>query len=300
MNAATRPYSFFANVLVGILSFLLAFPLFILVYYRLPDLDWPYHTDRILVFFAIAVLLLLMVRSFKFVIITAVAAVVGWLWYGTVTGQYGFEQLYQDGKNVLSGLKDEPANKEFVLSGTRSLSTDKEILNAIDYKNPVVRDFAVEAANKYFKAEQQDSKMKYRNLIQCFAVFKKINRNWNYVSDPKNEEYIAKASESVNLLAGDCDDHSILMAACLKAIGGTPRLVYTDGHIYPEVLIGNEKDLQHVSRLIHDKLFPDESDEKAIHYHEDENGNVWLNLDYTASYPGGRFMGDEVIECIYP
>ena len=291
MNAATRPYSFFANVLVGTLSFILAFPLFILVYYRLPDLEWPYHTDKILMFFVIAVLLLLMVRSFKFVIITAVAAVVGWLWYGTATGQYGFEQLYRDGRNVLSGLKNEPASKEFVLSGTRSLSTDKAILDAIDYKNPIVRDFAVRAANKYFKDEQQDSKIKYRVLIQCFAVFKKINRNWNYVSDPKDEEYIAKADESVHLLAGDCDDHSILMAASIKAIGGTPRLVYTDGHIYPEILIGDEEDLQHVSRLIHDKLFPDESDEKPIHYHEDGNGNVWLNLDYTASLSRRKIYG---------
>jgi hypothetical protein len=299
MNAATRPYSLFANVLVGILSFLLAFPLFILAYYRLPDLEWPYHSDKILVFFVIAVLLLLMVRSFKFIIITAVAAVVGWLWYGTVTDQYGFEQLYRDGKNVLSGMKNDSENK-IVLSGTRSLSTDKEILNAIDYKNPVVRDFAVRAANKYFKEEQQDSKMHYRILIQCFAVFKKINRSWNYVSDPKEDEYIARADESVKLLAGDCDDHSILMAASIKAIGGTPRLVYTDGHIYPEILIGDEEDLQHVSGLIREKLFPKESNEKPIHYHEDNNGNVWLNLDYTASYPGGRFMGDEVIECIYP
>ena len=55
MNAAVRASSFFANVLVGILSFFLAFPLFILVYYRLPNLEWPYHTDKILVFFVIAI-----------------------------------------------------------------------------------------------------------------------------------------------------------------------------------------------------------------------------------------------------
>jgi len=52
--------------------------------------------------------------------------------------------------------------------------------------------------------------------------------------------------------------------------------------------------------LIHNKLFAKESNEKTIHYHKDDEGNVWLNLVYTASYPGGRFMGDEVIECIYP
>jgi len=61
---------------VGVLSFVLAFPLFILVYYRLPNLEWPYHTDKILIFFLIVILLLLLVRSFKFIIITAVVATI--------------------------------------------------------------------------------------------------------------------------------------------------------------------------------------------------------------------------------
>jgi hypothetical protein len=300
MNAAVRANSLFTNVLVGILSFLLAFPLFILVYYRLPDLEWPYHTDRILVFFLIAVLLLLLVRSFKFIIITAVVATIGWLWYGTVAGRYGFNELYKDGRAMLYGLKSDSPKDGFVFTGSRALGTDREIVSAIDYKNPVVRDFAVGATNESFVKQQEGAKLRYRTLIQCFAVFKKINENWNYVSDPQDEEYIAKASESVKLLAGDCDDHSILMAAAIKAIGGTPRLVYTNGHIYPELLIGSKKDLEHMSKLIHEKLFPEESRGRTIHFHKDEEGKIWINLDYTAAYPGGRFMGNDVIECIYP
>src|SRR5437762_3176726 len=299
MKALVRSLSFVPSVLVGFLSALLAIPLFILAYHRLPDLDWPYHTDKVLIFFLIAALLFLMVRSFKFIFVTCAVATVGWLWYGTITGKYGFQEFYQDGKAMIYGMKSSN-EKEFVFTGTRSLSTDREILRAIDYKNPVVRDFAVDATNEYFADEQQVTKMKYRILIQCLAIFKKINENWNYVSDPQDEEYIAKASESVNLLAGDCDDHSILMAAAVKSIGGTQRLVYTNGHIYPELLIGSRKDLDHMSKLIHEKLFPKESNHRTIHYHQDENGNIWINLDYTAGYPGGKFMSDEVIECIYP
>jgi hypothetical protein len=299
MNAAVRANSLFANVLVGILSFFLAFPLFILVYYRLPDLEWPYHTDKILVFFVIAILLLLLVRSFKFIIITAVVATIGWLWYGTVKGKYGFDELYKDGKAMIYGLKNDPKDG-FVFTGSRALGTDREIVSAIDYKNPVVRDFAVGATNENFVKQQQGTKIKYRTLIQCFAIFKKINENWNYVSDPQDEEYIAKASESVKLLAGDCDDHSILMAAAIKSIGGTPRLVYTNGHIYPELLIGTKKDMEHMGKMIHEKLFPEQSRSRTIHYHKDEEGKIWINLDYTASYPGGKFMGNDVIECIYP
>jgi hypothetical protein len=83
MRAAIRTSSFVLNVFIGLLSLALAFPLFILVYYRLPDLEWPFHADKLLIFSVIAGSLLLMVRSFKYIIITGVIATVGWLWYGT-------------------------------------------------------------------------------------------------------------------------------------------------------------------------------------------------------------------------
>ena len=81
-------------------------------------------------------------------------------------------------------------------------------------------------------------------MIQCFAVFKEINSQWNYVNDSKGKEYIAFASESLQHFSGDCDDHAILMAACIKAIGGTPRIIHTGGHLYPEMLIGDKNDLE--------------------------------------------------------
>ena len=124
---------------------------------------------------------------------------------------------------------------------------------------------------------------------------KEINNNWNYVSDPKGREYIADASESLLYFSGDCDDHSILMAACVKAIGGTPRLIHTGGHIYPEILIGDKADLETVNYLIKMVLFVKESKGKQIHYHIDERGQVWLNLDYTSNYPGGPFMSEEIL-----
>jgi transglutaminase-like putative cysteine protease len=63
----------------------------------------------------------------------------------------------------------------------------------------------------------------------------------------------------VELFSGDCDDHSILMAASVRAIGGTPRLIHTKGHIYPEILIGTLNDLETVNYLIKNVLFEKES-----------------------------------------
>ena len=44
-----------------------------------------------------------------------------------------------------------------------------------------------------------------------------------------------------NGMGGDCDDHTILMVSALKAIGAHCRMVLTEGHLYPELLCGDEK-----------------------------------------------------------
>lgn len=168
-----------------------------------------------------------------------------------------------------------------------------KIINAIEYQDPKVRNFAIMATSKHFKGIKGYSD--YRTTIQCFAVFKEINNRWNYVNDPKEGDYIATASESLEYFSGDCDDHSILMANAIRSIGGTPRLIHTKGHIYPEILIGSLIDLEKVNFLIKNVLFVKESKGKVIHYHIDERGQVWLNLDYTAQYPGGPFMYEEIL-----
>ena len=37
--------------------------------------------------------------------VTCAVATVGWLWYGTITGKYGFQEFYQDGKAMIYGMK---------------------------------------------------------------------------------------------------------------------------------------------------------------------------------------------------
>lgn len=190
-------------------------------------------------------------------------------------------------------MSDSPNPQDLILSKLLPFPNKSKIISAIEYDNRKVRDFALMATTKHFK--KVHGYFKYRTIIQCFAVFKEINNRWNYVSDPKGRDYIATATESLLYLSGDCDDHSILMAACIKAIGGTPRLIHTGGHMYPEILIGNSTDLEAINYLIKNVLFVPESNRKSIHYHIDERGQVWLNLDYTATYPGGPFMYEEIL-----
>ena len=215
------------------------------------------------------------------------------LMYGTTIGNYGFGEVFEDYRSMMYLMLEDANPQDLIISKLLPFPNKTKILNAIDYQNPKVRNFAVMATTKNFR--DVNGYNDYRMITQCFAVFKEIKENWNYVDDPKGKEYIAAASESVIQFSGDCDDHAILMAASIRAVGGTPRLIHTGGHIYPEVLIGDKKDLEAVNYLIKEILFKRESKGKEIHYHIDERGQIWLNLDYTARYPGGPFMSEEIL-----
>ena len=121
------------------------------------------------------------------------------------------------------------------------------------------------------------------------------------VSDPAGTEYFAAASETINQqqidgkFNGDCDDHAILMAACLKFVGAEVRLVRTTHHIYPELRIGSKNELDKAIFLIRHKLFVKESKSKSVYYHVDQNGVIWLNFDYTGRAPGGKFLQEDII-----
>ena len=285
-------------LLVGFLSLFIAFPIFILLHKKLPAYEWPLYADRILLFLLVIVFVLLLLSMFRPVINFIFVGTLVLLVYGTFTNTYGFTNLATDYKAMFSAIKPDADENIMILDDSR-FYYKADILAATTDKDSEVRGFAIRAANANFKKEQNLHE-RYRDIIQCFAVFKKINRKWNYVNDPVGKEYFAKASESVKFLAGDCDDHAILMVAAIKSIGGRARFVSTTGHLYPEIMIGDKFDLVRIEDLIKNVLFPIESKDQSLHYHTDADGKIWLNLDYTAAYPGGRYYADPILGILYP
>ena len=283
-------------IIIFVLNVLIAIPIFIILHQNLMQLHWYLHLDRVILFVLLIVAIQLVLRAMRRITLISLFLYLLALVYGTIFGKYGFQSVFQDYQSMLYTMNYNPFPQDILIDRLLPFPNKGKILDAIDYEDRKVRSFALMSVNKYFKDVKGYSD--YATIIQCFAVFKEINGNWNYVSDPKGREYIASASESVQYLSGDCDDHSILMAACIRSIGGTPRLIHTDGHIYPEILIGNKTDLETVNYLIKKVLFPVESRGKSINYHIDERGNIWLNLDYTAKYPGGPFMNEEVLSAL--
>jgi hypothetical protein len=213
---------------------------------------------------------------------------------GSISGEYGFVSVYKDYKYMLFAMNESPYPIEVITSKLQPFPEKQAFINAADFENPLVRNFALKATREHFLEEKKEY-YDDRQLIQCLAVFKEINQNWNYVHDPKFLEYFAKASESVQHLSGDCDDYSILMYSCIKSIGGKPRIVSTTGHVYPELFIGNENDMERLNYIIKSDLFKNEASGQRLNYHVNERGEVWLNLDYTAKHPGGEFMHPEIL-----
>ncbi|MBS7253894.1 transglutaminase-like domain-containing protein [Flavobacterium branchiicola] len=281
------------RIIIMLLSLLITIPIFIILHQNLRDLNWSFNLDRVIIFILVFASIFFLLMLLRTIIILCVAVYLLVLFYGTVIGNYGFSEISEDYNSMVYTMSDNPFPQDIIVAKLLPFPNKSKIVNAIEYQNPKVRNFAIMATTKHFKGIRGYSD--YRTTIQCFAVFKEINSRWNYVNDPKEGDYIATASESLEYFSGDCDDHSILMAAAIRAIGGTPRLIHTKGHIYPEILIGSLIDLEKVNYLIKNVLFVKESSGKKIHYHIDERGQVWMNLDYTAKYPGGPFLYEEIL-----
>ncbi len=284
------------SIVIFLLNILITIPTYIIIDQNLinPNLSFP--IDRILIFIAILILFQLILKLLKTIIIICIVVYIIILIFGSIFGNYGFYRVYDDYRSMMYTMGENPYPQDIIVSKLVPFPNKSKVIKAINYDNAKVRNFALSATTKYFRhLKWIKGYENYRTTIQCFAVFKEIKTRWNYVNDPYGNNYIASASESLLHFSGDCDDHAILMAAGVKAVGGIPRLIHTKVHIYPEMLIGSKRDLVNINFLVRKVLFINESKGKQLHYHIDERGQIWLNLDYTAYYPGGKFMSEEIL-----
>lgn len=286
------------NALVLVLvAMVLTLPLYVVVYPFVPVMRLPLgdgvRIDHVVTFAILLGCIYVFLRRLRVVLFAALLLGAVVLTWTTFTGRYGPVELLVDYRGLLSALRD---NTVFVplTSARMGPFEDADLIRAkIDHGDVRVRTFAVRAATTHFARTPVHEKEV--TMVQAFSVFKVINGGWNYVNDVKGGEYFASASESVDLLAGDCDDHAILMAACVKAIGGEVRLVRTVGHLYPELLIGDGKDMERAAYLVRNLLFHDQVGSEPLYYHTDAQGQRWINLDYTRNYPGGELMDERIV-----
>ena len=234
--------------------------------------------------------LFFLLRKIKFTVWTIIGLSLIVLSVTSVIGKYSYVDLCYDYVFFLNNISDERKSMRDVFLQRPFPKYWKFNKAAIVTTN--VRQYSLKAATKNFSKYQNARGWQY---VQYFSIYKEIESKWKYVSDPANRDYIASADESLETFCGDCDDYSVLMAACITAVGGTVRLVRTESHVYPELKIESQEDFELVQDLIRTKLFSKMAKNKMIYSHEDAYGDIWINLDYTDHYPGAKFMSDDIV-----
>lgn len=284
------------HFLYGCVGVLIIIPLAPIICRFLPPvMVGEYNIDLIVAFIgtvAIVRVLMWLVRPMLIPLVVLVIAYVGYL---QVKGAYTYHDIIDDYKSQVRQnwkIKEEkesdmlnanPAFFDNIQSRTARLVKAK-----IHPTDSLVRNFAIAHSLDYFG----EYKPKYGQLARYLSLFKYINQNFKYVPDPERDEYYATARETIlNGLGGDCDDHSILMATCMESIGATCRLVVIKDHMYPELYVGDKEKFFIIQKAIL-QMFDNYAIDR-IYYHESK-GEYWINLDYTAHYPGGRYLNDNV------
>ena len=277
-------------VVIGLLTIVPLAP--VINRYLPPVLVGSFNLDLILSLLLAALFTWLVIRIFRFLLIPAVIFLVVVLFYNQLTNGYGFKSMINDYRSMVENNwgNNDKKEKNLVVSASffdgPLTKTVKSLQSKVDYKDSVVRNFAVKHSLEYFDQYH----MKYGAMVRLLSLFKFINSNFKYVSDSERDEYFASPKETIlNGMGGDCDDHTLLMVSCLKATGGHVRMVLTEGHLYPEMLAGDRKSFERMQQAIV-YLFGNEAIDN-MYYHE-QNGQYWLNLDYSAKYPGGPYVSE--------
>lgn len=285
------------TVVIYLVALLATMPLFIIVYPFVPEWVLPIgqgiKLDHILTFLLIIGALMVLVQRFQTLVYATLIMCMLALTVTTVFGTWSFGDAFAGYADMLTTLRTSSQQVPMAANRNKPFRDADKLRDLIVGTDPVVRKEAVRMATANFT----DAKVAADEftLVQAFSIFKEVNRRWKYVSDVKGAEYFAPPSESIDLMAGDCDDHAVLMAALIRSIGGNVRLVRTEGHVYPEMRIGDDLRMERAATLIRKVLFIREVGDAPLYHHTDADGVHWINLDYTRNYPGGELMNERII-----
>ncbi|MGX5817948.1 transglutaminase domain-containing protein [Chitinophaga lutea] len=293
-------YTTFQHFLLNMLSLLTILPLAPYINRFMPVVKLgQWHVDLFLSILIAFLFTRLLLWIFKPLIIPAFVLVAGVLVFNAFTGRYTFSHVLNDYQGVVQGnwgTRDSKQLDILSLYPRRVESyTDKTVRGIREkchYNDSTVRNFAVTHSIEHF----DEYWPKYGKIVRYLSLFKYIRENFKYVNDSQRDEYFATPMETIrNGLGGDCDDHSILMASALQSIGARTRIVLIRGHAYPELYCGNEADFEMIKQAI--VLLFNNPPVKELYYHE-MKGEYWINLDYSARHPGGKYLNDKVYALI--
>lgn len=253
------------------------------------------NIDLIIAFIIAVIVVRVILWLMRPLIFPALLFVVVYLSFAQYQGTYGFNKVMHDYKTLaFSNWQVKDQKSDDLLSINPALfekpadKVSRRIKSKMQLGDSTVRNWSVKKSLEYFNEYEK----RYPVLTRQLSLFKYINNNFKYVPDMQRDEYYATPLETINNgMGGDCDDHSILMASALMSIGAKCRLVIIEGHMYPELYVGNKAAFDVMQQAII-QLFKNEAI-ATLNYHE-HNGEYWINLDYLARHPGGPYLNDRL------
>ena len=160
------------TIIIFLLTVLILVPVFIIMHQNLIDPEWPFHLDRILLFLVITTAVTYCLHYIKRFLFFVVIIYLFILLFGTFFTGYGFKSVYEDYRAMIYAMSDNPNPQDIIVSKLLPFPNKSKIIKAIEYDNPQVRNFAVGATTKHFRDVK--GYREYRQIIQCFAIFKEI------------------------------------------------------------------------------------------------------------------------------
>jgi hypothetical protein len=138
-------------IIIFVLNILITVPVFIIAHHNLITLDWAHHVDRILLFLIILVGIQFVLRALRRVTLISVILYLLILGYGSLFSNYGFQSVFEDYRSMIYTMNDDPYPQDIIISKLLPFPNKSKIIDAIEYQNPKIRNFAIMATAKHFK-----------------------------------------------------------------------------------------------------------------------------------------------------
>ena len=138
-------------IILFVLNVLITIPLFIIAHQNIIDFNWKFHLDRILLFLLILLVFQLILKAMRRITLIAVILYFIALIYGSVFGDYGFGSVFEDYRSMMYAMDESPYPQDIIINKLLPFPNKFKIIDAIEYSNPKVRNFAIMATSKHFK-----------------------------------------------------------------------------------------------------------------------------------------------------
>jgi hypothetical protein len=132
------------------------------------------------------------------------------------------------GVGVFSGCtqqqsRNNPPNDDSSKTVDPVIQRAEPYISKIDMNNITLRTYANSIIRECLPNDKE---------AQINAIYRYVVENYNYVSDPRNTEFIQSPQETMQIKGGDCEDLSIFLNSLLENIGIKTYLVLTKDHAY--------------------------------------------------------------------